>query len=206
MRQLMKWVLPVAVFTVLVWSAPPGEAAYARTTAAGADGRTSVTQPALVILVRHAEKAAEPANDPPLTPAGVQRARDLAAALKEAGVDAVVTTQFERTRATAAPLVAQLGITPQVVRASGSTASHAQEVAAAVRALPAGQTVLVVGHSNTIPSIIAALGGPRLPDLCDPQYATLFVLSLDALPPSLVRASYGVPDAPESDGCSRQMR
>ena len=56
-----------------------------------------------VILVRHAEKAAEPADDPPLTPR-VKRVRTICwNAVKDAGVSAVITTQFARTRATAQP-------------------------------------------------------------------------------------------------------
>jgi hypothetical protein len=67
--------------------------------------------------------------------------------------------------------------------------------------------VLVVGHSNTIPGIIAALGGPRMPDLCDGQYASLFVLNMQTTAaPKLIRATYGAADVPGSDACSRTMR
>src|SRR5438105_14696907 len=58
-----------------------------------------------VLIVRHAEKAAEPADDPPLTAAGDARARELWVAIKDAGVTAVITTQLLRTRATAQPTV-----------------------------------------------------------------------------------------------------
>jgi len=57
--------------------------------------------PAPVLLVRHAEKAAEPADDPPLTAAGAERAQALATALQDAGVTAIITTQLRRTRETA---------------------------------------------------------------------------------------------------------
>jgi hypothetical protein len=57
--------------------------------------------PALVLLVRHAEKAAEPADDPPLTAAGAERAQALATALQDAGVTAIITTPLRRTRETA---------------------------------------------------------------------------------------------------------
>jgi hypothetical protein len=75
--------------------------------------------------------------------------------------------------------------------------------------------VLVVGHSNTVPAIVAALGGPRLPDLCDASYATMFVVR-PAAPPAgagpaagapnagaaVVRAQYGRPDAPDAAACA----
>jgi broad specificity phosphatase PhoE len=164
-------------------------------------------QPSMVILVRHAEKAATPADDPDLTAAGAQRAADLASALAGAQVGSIVTTQFRRTRATAAPLAQAIGRDPIIVAATPDTPAHAAAVAAAVRARPPGEVVLVVGHSNTIPAIIAALGGPRLPDLCDGQYATLFVVGLTSSGPSrLVRATYGAADAPDSGACSRTMR
>jgi hypothetical protein len=68
--------------------------------------------------------------------------------------------------------------------------------------------VLVVGHSNTVPAIIAALGGPKLPDLCDAAYSNLFLLHLpaDGSAPRLVRSQYGVADPPGADRCTAGMR
>src|SRR5690242_13430172 len=83
--------------------------------ASAAGVAAQVAKQTTVILVRHAEKAAEPANDPPLTSEGEARARDLWLAVKEAGVTAVITTQFARTRATAQPTASALSITPEVV-------------------------------------------------------------------------------------------
>jgi hypothetical protein len=64
--------------------------------------------------------------------------------------------------------------------------------------------VLVVGHSNTVPAIVNALGGPKLPELCDASYATIFLLTpaANGLPVQLVRASYGAPDAPAAANCA----
>lgn len=155
------------------------------------------TAPSVVILVRHAEKAAAPADDPALSEAGLARAQALAASLRDAGVTAIVTTQFKRTRDTAQPLAAARGLQPEVVAAAKGEA-HAQAVAAAVRR-HAGGVVLVVGHSNTVPAIIAALGGPRLPDLCDSAYADLFVLVPGAAESKLVRSRYGPGDSQAAD-------
>src|SRR5947209_6360731 len=57
-----------------------------------------------VILVRHAEKAAEPKEDPVLSDAGMTRAKALALALRDAGVQAILTTSKQRTRSTVQPL------------------------------------------------------------------------------------------------------
>lgn len=157
----------------------------------------------MVILVRHAERGTAPAGDPVLTEAGTQRAAALAAALAGARVASVITTNLQRTQLTARPLLDAIGQSPIVVRAAG--AAHVDSVAAAVRRRPAGEVVLVVGHSNTIPPIVTALGGPALPDLCDNQYSTIFILEYPAAggPPRFIKANYGAPDPPASDSCER---
>ena len=145
--------------------------------------------PTTVILVRHAEKAAAPTDDPALTEAGQARAQALMAIARDAGVTAIVTTQFARTRETARPTAEALQITPDVVRAGG--AQHAQEVARAVMA-HAGGVVLVVGHSNTVPAIIAALGAPQPPPICDSSYDDIYLLTVRASGPAhVIHARYG---------------
>lgn len=164
-------------------------------------------QPSTVILVRHAEKAPAPANDPPLDSLGAERARALAATLAESGVTSIVTTQFLRTRATAQPLAEHAQLEMVTVPATRELDAHARAVADAVRATPDGGTVLVVGHSNTIPAIIRALGGPEMPELCETDYDNLFVLMLRGSGrPRLIRAKYGAPDQPDAPSCGRSMR
>ncbi|HEX9630964.1 MAG TPA: phosphoglycerate mutase family protein [Gemmatimonadales bacterium] len=161
----------------------------------------------LVVLVRHAEKADQPRADPPLTEAGRARAHALAAVTASAGIGAVVVTPFARTRETAAAVARARGLTPVEIPVGRSVAAHVAAVVEAVRARPAGEPVLVVGHSNTIPAIVTALGGPPLADLCDNQYAVLYVLSVPGEGPArLVTASYGAAD-PADAGCpAMQMR
>jgi phosphohistidine phosphatase SixA len=147
--------------------------------------------PTIIFMVRHAEKAATPANDPPLTTAGMARAGALAEALSNAGVSAIISTPYARTKTTAAPLAAKLGVEVTTIPMSGTPAAHAQAVAEAVKKL-AGKAILIVGHSNTINVIAAALGGPKLPDLCDGDYDQLYTLELMPTgPPRFVRSRYG---------------
>jgi broad specificity phosphatase PhoE len=158
----------------------------------------------VVVLVRHAEKGATPPADPPLTDAGRARADALVTVLENARVDAIITTQYERSRKTAEPLAAAQRVTPMVVHAGDDTAAHARDVADVVGRQPAGRLVVIVGHSNTLPAIVRALGGPALPDLCDAEYATLLTLIIAPNGPSrLLRSSYGAPDPPEP--CGRTM-
>lgn len=159
-------------------------------------------QATTVILARHAEKSA-PTGDPGLTAVGEQRARDLASALAHVRLAAVITTQFQRTRLTGAPVAAAASIEPTIVPATRDGAADAAAVVRALDALPAGATALVVGHSNTLGSIITALGGPKLPDLCDGEHSTLFVVERpgEGKPVSLVRARYGAAEPPEASRC-----
>jgi broad specificity phosphatase PhoE len=161
--------------------------------------------PTVVLLVRHAEKAAQPPQDPPLSEDGAARARALVAVARDAGVTAIITTQFERTRKTAEPTAAALRITPEVVDA-GPPAQHAKAVADQVLK-HAGGTVLVVGHSNTIPAIVGALGAPRPRDLCDSEYDQLFIVVLgDTGPPRLIRSRYGAVSADDASCQAMQIR
>ena len=160
----------------------------------GAKAVSSPTAPladTVVIVVRHAEKVG-PSGDVPLSPAGEARARILVEVAREAGVTGIITTQFQRTRQTALPLAQALGITPEVVEAKGPAPEHAKAVAEAIRSRYAGKTVLVVGHSNTVPAIVAALGGPSFPDLCDEAYDNLFtVIVAPDGSARLLRAKFG---------------
>jgi phosphohistidine phosphatase SixA len=159
-----------------------------------------------VYLVRHAEKGTTPAADPPLTPAGETRAAALAAALRDAGVTAAITTDLTRTKATAQPLADARKLTPIVVGVRVPTPQHVAAVADAVRN-QAGGVVLVVGHSNTIPRIVEALGGPGLPDICDGMYSDLFIMRLDpGKPATVARVRYGAPDPDGADACAAMKR
>jgi broad specificity phosphatase PhoE len=158
------------------------------------DGATTV------IVVRHAEKAAEPAADPPLTAAGQARAEALVDAVRGMPVTAVISTNFVRTRSTAAPLAARLGLTTELVDARAP--DHARQVAAGVLAKHRGETVVVVGHSNTVPDIVAALGAPKPASICDAEYDNLFVVRVPASGAATVeRRKYGAASVLDA-GCA----
>ena len=150
-----------------------------------ADARKVTT----VILVRHAEKAATPGNDPALSEAGAARAKELARVLAASGVTAIYTTQFARTQQTAAPLGAALNVTPVVLTAGGS---YATDLAKRIRDTHAGATVLVVGHSNTTIEVMKSLGATNLPSIPESQFDDLFICTLvDGAPAKVVALRYG---------------
>jgi broad specificity phosphatase PhoE len=162
---------------------------------------TASAQSTLVFLVRHGEKGAQPANNPPLTAEGEARAMALTEVLGSANVSAIFSTPFERTLATVRPLATKLGLKVDTIAIGSGVPAYAQAVAAAVRKHE-GKAVVVVGHSNTIMQVAAALGGPTLPDLCDGDYDQIITLQLlPSGPPRMTRTRYG---APASDpGCKR---
>jgi broad specificity phosphatase PhoE len=151
----------------------------------------------VVLLVRHAEKASE-GEDPSLTSAGKQRAEALVEVAGSAGVSAIYTTQYRRTRETAQPLADRLGIPVAVSEVIwGGAQAHATALARGVLDRHRGETVLVVGHSNTLPLLVEAMTGARVQPIPDSEYDRLFTV---VVPPSgparLVQARYGVPSAP----------
>ena len=142
-----------------------------------------------IILVRHAEKAAEPAADPALTAAGAERAESLADLVKDAGVRAVISTQFVRTRTTATPAATRHGLAVDILDARLTARATADSLLARHR----GHTVLVVGHSNTVPAIVEALGAPKPADICDAGYDNVFIVTMPVSgPPTVMRLHYRV--------------
>lgn len=135
----------------------------------------------LVVVVRHAEKATDDPRDPVLSAAGEARARALAAALAGSRLDAAYATQFKRTRQTAAPAAAAAGVDVTVRPVDGgNAATYAADLARDLRALPAGSVVLVVGHSNTVPGIVAALDGRPPREMPETEYDRFTTVRLRA--------------------------
>ena len=153
-----------------------------------ADG-DKATLPRQLFLVRHAEREWE-GEDPPLVAAGEARAQALAETLRDAGITRIITTQWRRTRDTAAPLAKLLGLSHQVIPVfEGKARENVEEVAAAVRRYK-DETVLVVGHI-TVTGVIAALGGPSLPTICDNVFSDLFLFLPAAGEAGLIHLHYG---------------
>src|SRR6266481_8473165 len=136
----------------------------------------------VVDIVRHAEKATNGGNDPDLSSAGRARAETLAHILKDSGITAIFTTEFKRTQETAAPTATSAHVTPTVVAA--------KDTAALVGKLQQlNGNALVVGHGDTIPSIVKALGITSSINIPDADYSELFIVTLGDKP-QLFRLHY----------------
>ncbi|MEM1031084.1 MAG: phosphoglycerate mutase family protein [Myxococcota bacterium] len=144
--------------------------------------------PVTVYVVRHAEKAATPEDDPPLSPVGQARAAALPetlARLPGAGpLTAVFSSPFARTRQTVAPVADRYDL-PILTVGAGDI----DGVVASLRRLAPGQRALVAGHSNTVPRILAALGIRGEITLSEEAYGDLFVVTLTS-PPTLERRTF----------------
>ena len=138
-----------------------------------------------VIVVRHAERL-DSSTDSPLSPAGLQRAQTLARTVSRAGVTAIFVTQFQRTQMTAAPLAAQLKLTP-IVMTVNTTAPLIERI----RREHANDVVLIVGHSNTVPEILTQFGATEPVTIQDDEFDALFILvPRGQTGPSVVRLRY----------------
>lgn len=123
-----------------------------------------------VILVRHADRNG---NLDDLNDLGDIRAGVLAHVMDKAGLDAIIRSDAARAAQTAAPTATAEGLTPVVL-----TANDVPAFVDEIRANHRGETVLVVGHSDTVPQIIDALGGPTLGNIPGGEFDNLFVLTL----------------------------
>lgn len=142
-----------------------------------------------VVVVRHAEKAADGGRDPVLSAAGRERAQALATMLGNPPPDAIYATQYRRTQLTAAPL-ARASQQRIHVRPAGESAAS---LAAQLRNDRPQGTVLVVGHSNTVPALVEALSGQTIAAIGDDEYDHYFIVTFPAQGPArLESGSYPV--------------
>ncbi len=131
-----------------------------------------------MIFVRHVERALTPADDPGLSAAGDRRAAELARQLVDAdvvaGIDAVYSTPYRRTKDTAKPVADALGLETILYDPDDNEA-----VLATILKNHKGKIVLVVGHSNTIPTLIADLGASKkVPPIAENEYDNIYIVSI----------------------------
>jgi broad specificity phosphatase PhoE len=164
-------VVAFAAFTVWVWA---------------------TAGPTTVIVIRHAEKdVSAGAVDPPLDAAGEARAALLARMFGEpravGHVDAIYVSAALRNRLTAAPLAARLGIEVTV-----APADDPEGLARRALREHRGGRVLIVGHSDTVPQIVATLSGVvKIPEIGDREYGTMYIVTVPRIGhASLLRLNY----------------
>jgi len=127
-----------------------------------------------VILVRHAEKIIDPNNsDPDLSPAGQTRAQEIVRIFGDTGINAIYATQYKRTQQTVKPLADKLGLPINQVNSKNTA-----DLLAQIRSQNSGQVIFIAGHNNTVPEIIAALGGPTFPAIPETEFDNLYIVTV----------------------------
>lgn len=145
-----------------------------------------------VILVRHSEKAAEPKDDPPLSPEGRARTMAFLDVIRNAGVEVIYSTPKLRNLQTAQPLADSLHVRlVQVPIEAGKVDEYARDIVGRVRK-DDSRAALVVGHSNTFGAVIRAFGGPDIGEVPDTDYGNVMILTVQkGKPTRLIRGGFG---------------
>ena len=159
---------------------------------AATTGSRPVQQPALtLILVRHAEKQVVPPEnkDPDLSTAGLARAEQLARMFADLSISAIYATEYKRTQQTAQPLANKLGL--PIIKVE---AKQTPELVRQLQARKSGEVVFIAGHDSTVPAIISAMGGPKLPTIPATEYDNLYILIVNSDGSAkLLKMKYGAP-------------
>lgn len=147
-----------------------------------------------IFLVRHGETVSPKGTDlRPLSEAGQRRAVLLATLLKDAGVNAIFTSDLERTVKTAEPLATSLRVEPKAL-AQLNVSFKPNDIEAFVNRLRSEHgrdIVLVVGHSNSVPALLKTLGHSAEIKIPETDFGNLFVLIPKSEgPPILLRLRY----------------
>jgi broad specificity phosphatase PhoE len=150
-----------------------------------------------MIFVRHAEKASQPADDPGLSEAGRRRVAELTRQLVDAdvvaGVDAVYATPLRRTQETASGVADALHLPVHTYSLDDEEA-----VLDTILKEYKGKIILIVGHSDTVPRLIANLGASKkVPPIQEDEFDNIYVVSIPWFGKTkTIRLRYGEPYVP----------
>ena len=103
-------------------------------------------------------------------------------------VGRIYITDTRRSRQTAAALSQRLGLEPVII----DTTSSAGELARRMLRENRGNLAMVVGHSNTVPQLVAALANAeKVPLIAEEEFDTLYVVTVPTIGrPSVLRMKY----------------
>ena len=152
-----------------------------------------------IIFVRHADKAAVPAVDPGLSDAGRRRVAELTRQLVDAdvvaGIDAIYATPYRRAQETVRPLADRLNLEINTYDAEDTEA-----ILERILKRHKGKIILVVGHSDTVPVLIANLGASKkVPPIAEDEYDNIYIISIPWFGKTkTIRLRFGDPYLPAS--------
>jgi len=131
------------------------------------------------ILIRHAEKEGQSTmagnKDPKLSAEGQRRAERLAALLSKTQIAAIYSTRFIRTKSTVEPLARSKSLT--VLEYEPNKLELIDEMLRTHH----GKTVVLCGHSNTIPKIANHLTkSGKFADFDDSDYGNILIVTVSS--------------------------
>ena len=186
-RWRWRWAVTVALLALV--SGPGAALAQDPGTAGTTDGAS------VIYLVRHTERATDHPTDPTLSEAGRERANELARLLSDAPLTRIFSTDYKRTLQTAAPTADQHGLQVELYDPRGEGMVATAELLART---PGHH--LVVGHSNTTPALVEALGGDPVAPIDEMEYDRIYLVTV--APGGIVTSTllrFGAPYLPEGD-------
>ena len=124
-----------------------------------------------IYIVRHAEKQ-DDSKDPQLSLQGQKRAVDLALHLRDASVQAIYVSEYQRTQKTAAPLADLLKLQPAVM-----DSNKLEKFAIQLLADTSAGAALVVAHSNTVTTLLKALGAPVKWEIAENEFDRFVIVT-----------------------------
>lgn len=131
-----------------------------------------------IIFIRHAEQTDSSATDPGLSDAGRRRVAELTRQLMDAdvvaGIDAIYSTTLKRSRQTVQPLADRLNLS-----VNSYDKADTEVVLKTILDNHKGKIILVVGHSDTLPSLIANLGASKkVPPVARGEFDNIYIVSI----------------------------
>ncbi len=126
-------------------------------------------------FIRHAEKDRSDAKEknPHLNADGLKRAEHWSSILGKIHFDAVYSTDYYRTKETAQPTADKNNLSVLMYQPQSNTVI--EEILKNTK----GKTVLIVGHSNTIPSFVnAVIGQKKYEDIDDNNNGNLYIVTI----------------------------
>ncbi len=131
-----------------------------------------------IIFFRHAEQTSHDEADPPLSEAGQRRVAELTRQLVDAdvvaGIDAIYSTPYIRSLETARPLADRLDLP-----INSYAVDDTEEILDTILKNHKGKIILVIGHSNTLPVLIANLGASKkVPVIAQNEFDNIYIISI----------------------------
>ena len=147
-----------------------------------------------IIFVRHAEQTSHDDADPSLSDAGKRRVAELTRQLADAdvvaGIDAIYSTSYKRSTETVQPLADRLDLPINIYDAADTEA-----VLGTILKTHKGKIIVVVGHSNTVPVLIANLGASKnVPTIARGEFDNIYIITIPWFGKTkTIRLRYGDP-------------